>query len=395
MVKKQKPSINERLKFFAIEPKDDNYLLLWYHKYRNFVEFPKKMIKFVSFDPKDKETDESKLDSIRKNLVYLENPQNYNDPFDGKFYAKITNSNNIKYREIVISYPERHRELEKKYNVIDPDIYGVFDKKEENEEINNAFKQIKEEYNNALQQLTKQKQIEEEFIKVQDEKKYRVCSFQRYEDKYININPILTKPQMWSYYANWHKGICIEYDTSNILKYFSDSFDYESSFNSDRVLKENDLDYACRLFKILYRRKMPFVNIDKYNKKKNKDVYIEQIILRSIITKSKEWKQEDEYRLIVNINDKKIIKKENAGITNYFFKGPTIQKIYLGVNLDKKIENKIIKIANERNISLEKLIIKKDCYELDIDCNNKRINELKNNLMLKEVFDKFKPNNAL
>jgi len=46
MVKKQKPSINERLKFFAIEPKDDNYLLLWYHKYRNFVKFPKKMIKY-------------------------------------------------------------------------------------------------------------------------------------------------------------------------------------------------------------------------------------------------------------------------------------------------------------------------------------------------------------
>lgn len=46
MVKKQKPSINERLKYFAIEPKDDNYLLKWYHKYRNFVKFPKKMIKY-------------------------------------------------------------------------------------------------------------------------------------------------------------------------------------------------------------------------------------------------------------------------------------------------------------------------------------------------------------
>lgn len=321
MIKKQKPSINGILKFFSNETKDDKYLLEWYNKYSYYYNFPDNMIKFISFE-ENASINQSKLKSIEKNRIYLEKPQNFNDPFDGKYY--------IKYNNTII--------------------------KEENK-IN-----------------TKKHEV------------YRVCCFQSFRKKNPMTNSILTNPQMWSHYANWHNGICIQYYT-DFVKYFAT----DPYGNFDMLKKENNLDYACRFFPMRYEKNMPFINIDEYNRRKNKDDYIKQTVLKSIITKSKKWKEEDEYRLIVNIEKDKI-KKENG---NYFYKAPPIKKIYLGVNLDKDIEKRLIKIANEKYISLEKLIIKKDCYELDIDCNNKRINELKNNLMLKEVFDKFKPNNAL
>src|SRR5690554_2813648 len=91
MIKKQKPSINGILKFFSNETKDDKYLLEWYNKYSYYYNFPDNMIKFISFD-ENASINQSKLKSIEKNRIYLEKPQNFNDPFDGKYYIKYNNT---------------------------------------------------------------------------------------------------------------------------------------------------------------------------------------------------------------------------------------------------------------------------------------------------------------
>lgn len=139
---------------------------------------------------------------------------------------------------------------------------------------------------------------------------------------------------MWSHYADKHQGICIEYDITSI-------------FNKENII----------LRKINYHKKIVNVHIQKKDENKliiiNKNiisnVLIDNNVINNIIelfaVKSKEWKYEDEYRIL-------FYDKKNKNTNGILISLP-IKSICFGVQTsDEDIELvcNIVKLINEKNI---------------------------------------------
>lgn len=139
-----------------------------------------------------------------------------------------------------------------------------------------------------------------------------------------DINPL------WAHYADNHKGICIEYDlkncNNNFLKTLCLPIDYVEKRDNTRDLKSIiiDEDYENSLF-----------------------------ILKTAITKSKDWEYEQEWRIIFlesfpNYTD--------FYSDKHYIKFIKPKSIYLGLDIDDKIEKKIKDICEFRGINLYKMV---------------------------------------
>lgn len=107
---------------------------------------------------------------------------------------------------------------------------------------------------------------------------------------------------MCSYYANNHKGFCIEY-------YFENS-----QF----------------IFPVLYKDSKR-IDIDKLD---------ESHMYKSILTKYSEWSKENEWRIILPFYDKK--EKGKA------IKQPLPKAIYMGIDVESSLRDFLIKYCTER-----------------------------------------------
>ncbi len=252
-------------------------LLKYYNEsdfnYRNFDN----LTKFISFND-DSKLNQIKLMSLRKNLLYLADIKEFNDPLEGSFY------------------------VEESYNNFDKTI------------IANKIRECQSHF--------------------------KVCSLNTY-----NENNIFHKMNMWSYYANSHNGICIEYD-SLLSNYISNTFDLEN------ILSENDLFMSCSLFNINYSINKVCVDDNYIDSAYNNNFKA----IETLLTKGKEWKTEQECRLIVDI--------KNEYSKNYleiidgktYIKAPPIKKIYLGCKLDINIKKEIVKMANLDIVNIHNII---------------------------------------
>ncbi|WP_302279555.1 DUF2971 domain-containing protein [Brachyspira pilosicoli] len=142
---------------------------------------------------------------------------------------------------------------------------------------------------------------------------------------------------MWSHYADKHKGICIEYDFNSI-----------NNYTIKKVLYKNSIMKSNRIVNI-------FERIEDF---KTEKYYIESFIDLFCI-KSKEWKYEDEYRIIYDDKEK----NENG-----ILKPAIIKNIYFGIKTpekDKKLIANIIKCKNEINKNTNSIKL----YESYLDDN--------------------------
>lgn len=146
---------------------------------------------------------------------------------------------------------------------------------------------------------------------------------------------------MWSYYADKHTGICVEYDFSKSLFSLSESF----------------------LFPVCYSKKRPLLKLEEiYNpitKQLSHDKVIEIFpsIILSLITKSVEWEREKEWRLI------------SSHIKNDFersVKFPIISKIITGINISDDNYKIVAKIAKNKGVPIHRTHLKNDRYEINI-----------------------------
>jgi hypothetical protein len=131
---------------------------------------------------------------------------------------------------------------------------------------------------------------------------------------------------MWSHYADNHRGFCIKY-----------SLDLEAS-PIKSILR-------CGLYKVIYSariskaspRELMKLKYDADNKLQVNE-YLTKTIYRALITKSKFWNYEKEWRLIIG--------KENFGILkdgNMPF--PFIETIYLGCEIENALKHHIVQWA--------------------------------------------------
>ncbi|WP_232474446.1 DUF2971 domain-containing protein [Brachyspira pilosicoli] len=142
---------------------------------------------------------------------------------------------------------------------------------------------------------------------------------------------------MWSHYSDKHKGICIEYDISQLQN------------NNNFILKKIDYNLSMLLFDL-----------------KNEILLDNNKSIKSIIdlftVKSKEWEYEDEYRILFYDEENK---NPNGTLINL-----PIKSICFGIQTsreDKELIYNIVNSINEKRLDYNNDIIK--LYQAELDDN--------------------------
>lgn len=131
---------------------------------------------------------------------------------------------------------------------------------------------------------------------------------------------------MWSHYAQFHKGICIEYDFSNI------------DYRSRSLLTLSPIKYSNELF-----------DMNKYPKRSPVDK-----IQLATLSKYDSWKYEKEWRLISFLKEEQI----------FILDKPTA--VILGTKISAKDRVWISDLCAERDIPIKQAVLDRTQYKLHI-----------------------------
>lgn len=146
---------------------------------------------------------------------------------------------------------------------------------------------------------------------------------------------------MWSYYADKHTGVCVEYDFSKLFASCANSF----------------------LFPVCYSENRPLLDMQNLYDPVIKQICNDRIaeafpsIMRSWITKSKEWEREKEWRLITFP-----IKDDSERLV----KLPIASRIITGINITDGNYRLVADIAKEKGIPIHRTRLKNDQYKIEI-----------------------------
>lgn len=147
---------------------------------------------------------------------------------------------------------------------------------------------------------------------------------------------------MWAHYTNSHKGFCVGFNPND--NFFHDylSTDRKKSKTIKNVVYSNQ------------RVKIP-MEIDK-----------PKLEFEPFITKSNDWKYEEEVRIIstLNLSDKKI---KNSSVDIHLFKVPhrAITEIIVGANIEKNNENEIKEFCGKNNITFYKSKVSDKIFDME------------------------------
>ena len=158
------------------------------------------------------------------------------------------------------------------------------------------------------------------------------------ENKNIGIYSLSKTPideLLWAYYANSHKGFCIEYDLEELLKINDLKTHFDVNYGDI-----NKLNFGTA-----------FVNNS-----------IEKLLKLILGNKSNVWRHEDEIRLLTESSGSKEISEE------------AITGIYFGLRMpecsdeDKVVsQNDIMFALKNKNIKFYKMYLESDSYQLNFN----------------------------
>lgn len=309
-----------------------------------------KIYKYTSLD--------SAIKILESNAVALNNPQNYNDPFDSsiefdaddieksisilfeyyliKEFLKILNNKNIKVGfltklimkwdrfgidlNLKVSKKNRHYDSIPGAQALTKFVVRYAAQKGEK-----SFEELKDKFTNEVIQ------------KVKDTRNNALISC--FSKRYDSI-------LMWSHYGDKHKGICIEFDRPK-----NDFLDVKYSKKRCKFDLE---DTTRRVLGYMLSNEEADVN----------DKGLIRCISKPFIVKSLDWKYEEEVRCILSPNSEGVSKLEELSL----YTMPTsITKIYVGCKVDKESEeyNKLLQLAKTKSIDVIELIESEDLFSLE------------------------------
>lgn len=139
---------------------------------------------------------------------------------------------------------------------------------------------------------------------------------------------------MWSHYAQYHTGFCLEYD-----------------------LKSLGIDSMTTrmLYPIIYRNDLLDVTDFIRRSLDNEKRFNNTIGLYSAIVKSIEWSYEKEWRLVFPFG---IIEQEQV------WRVPVPKAVYLGAKIDESNKKRIVKIAEKKNVPVYQASTDKTSFRL-------------------------------
>lgn len=152
---------------------------------------------------------------------------------------------------------------------------------------------------------------------------------------------------MWSHYADEHKGICIEFDTENSFFQGKYSCDYYQNVGIVR--------------KVDYRVERPLI-IDPRELVKSTEFWF---------VKSPEWQYEDEYRLLLPIDNaiqKRIKNKSQNNDLLLFYKisPKLIKSVTLGCQMPVETKQKVFSLCSDLGIKVRECFVHASEFRLDI-----------------------------
>ncbi|MGG3041784.1 DUF2971 domain-containing protein [Bacillus anthracis] len=253
------------------------------------------------------------LENLKNDVVRLSTANSFNDPYDcGLTHNLLHPLKSMLLHAFIDKYAVGK-------NITEEEITKL-----KNMTLETAIERIlgKEKFNEIKDELSEYLEDEIESIEYR-EIKNKVELFQQgslvscFSE---NMSSIL----MWSHYADNHKGFCIEYDFSK----------HSLTESLHPVI------YSDKIFDI-----SPYI-IDR-NRFSNPSVNI-----YAAINKSKSWSYEQEWRLVFQ------------GTTPHNYAVPRAKSIFLGSKISNDDKQKLLKIANQNNISVYQMKIHPREYKL-------------------------------
>lgn len=266
---------------------------------------------------------------LENNSVLLKNPYNFNDPFDCKIEKELINFK--KCSELVMNYAT----FKAIYSMINTNYMKISNKnkniilflKKEFDIYKSAFEiepyypkihllnyflklSLKIDPNLKIQIEKEISNFEKNMNKAIDEliENTYICCFSKKNDSIL----------MWSHYAENHKGACFEFDSLEDNSFFEVEYSKKRvNFNLEKALRT-----VCAYDFI--GRKLDIVNDNTIRE-----------IMKYALTKSNNWKYEEEVRCIYYSSNKLLFKHEKGYLLNM----GKIKRIYLGCKMsdeDKK-----------------------------------------------------------
>lgn len=225
------------------------------------------------------------LSEILNGTVYLAGPKDFDDIFDSKcYFSEIGEAEGTAGGFIFMkAVSERHPSVR---------------------ETDNDISRSLRVYESAIKNMNEE-----------NDEKFGITCFTQKND---NI-------PMWAYYADEHKGICIEYDFSNLGEF-------------------EKLKYL--FLPVIYAKP------DEVNQYKNFEIKENSgyaTVIRNALVKSKDWSFEKEWRMIKFFNKKKGEKVEKIDR----LESVKIKKIYFGCNTPKEAKIVISNIVEKNNLEIE------------------------------------------
>lgn len=138
------------------------------------------------------------------------------------------------------------------------------------------------------------------------QREHKVVCFSRDSEEYFNVPDKFktiyrgyNKPTLWAHYADNHRGMCFIFDKSKLMKSVSSEF----SDAKYKIYKENIVQYDA-LENIIDKFSVKFENYLKLGAKKWLQDYFNKNYTTLLLSKTSDWKTENEFRIIIKCKQK-------------------------------------------------------------------------------------------
>lgn len=332
---------------YAIDNKMNLYESMWKGYADKTEHMPKRLFKFFPFN-------HNSLKCIESNAVYMNDPNNFNDPFDCVLCAnqseflKQSLLNYVKKRDAInrgivsvdqfnklkYSYCENrqggsvHRNFDSVVSQICYDS-NLGEMRKGSDEIYDELYKARIKYENAI------KELRGAIVKV--------SSFAE-----INEFKLTSYMELWSHYAQNHEGFCVEYDLTEPIMDAR-----ECAMVLGGLLP---CEYGARQIILSKRKLYKYINQIPFTAYEQME--FDKSILLSFLTKSTSWRYENEWRLLLPIDICKIY----DNMIPFF----SIKAIYIGCRMPNDNREYLYKYAKRKGIKVYDMSMHE--YNFGLDC---------------------------
>lgn len=272
------------------------------------------------------------IDCIKRHRVHLDNPHNFNDPFEAKWrFAYYSLLETVKPADSIFDeifeYIKRlpiHYQMDHHSSILLALVHSDFNTTYGSKKlsIKVAIEEIYKSFSNVDFTF-------EEFCKDVNEGFSYADGFLRLECKMSCFAEVCDSILMWSYYANSHKGVCLEFDLSKL--------DVKQPLN--RKILNN-------LTKVHYS---PIRSDLQHTIQDQQD-------LNFLISKSDVWAHEHEWRLICDTEEE-------------YLPFDCVSRVFLGVNFDENMKSykELEKLCNRYYIDIDRCKLSRDRFTIEFE----------------------------